>query len=92
LLRHFFWLTNVTNHQNKKIIYTIIPSAIPVIIDIPRISFILLLKKKTVLNIAIIAASNISKAPISDNKYVIPVNAAVTPNVISPNFIISSLE
>ena len=64
------------------------PSAIPVIIDIPRMSFILLLKKNTVLNIAIIAASNISKASILESKNVIPVNAAVIPDGMRQNLII----
>ena len=46
-------------------------------IDIPKISLILLRKKKTVQSIAIIPANKISNAPIVDNKYVIPVKAIV---------------
>ncbi len=41
-----------------------IPSAIPVMMDMPKISLILLLKKNTALKTAIIAANKISKAPI----------------------------
>ena len=66
-----------------------IPSAIPVTIDIPRISFILLRRKNTVLSTAIMPANRISKASIFDNNKVIPVNAAVIPIVIKPNFRIS---
>ena len=66
-----------------------IPSAIPVTIDIPRISFILLRRKNTVLKMAIIPANRISRASIFESNNVIPVKAAVIPIVIKPNFIIS---
>ncbi len=72
--------------------YTIIPSAIPVMIDIPRISLILLRKKNTVLNMAINAANKISSAAILESKYVMAVKTAVITTVRIENLIILSLS
>ena len=67
------------------------PSAIPVMMDIPKISLILLLKKNTAHKIAIMAANKISKAPILDIKKVMPVKAKVTPRATKQNLTTSCL-
>ena len=61
-------------------------------IDIPKISLILLRKKNTVLNMAINAAKRISSAAILESKYVMAVKTAVITTVRIENLIILSLS